>query len=180
MAAWRKGCPPNPQQVCLFTKHLEIDRRACPQIGIQIGSSSYSVRAVVDDHRAVDVLLNRIIADVYPDIAPMLRRDIAITDTAVQLAVLTGPIGPRDPCRFPGYRARKARKSPPRSTCYASHAIAWESPDDATRVLAFVVFERRRVIGVQLFGPLAVLYFPCLTITHTSPERDTFFELLRR
>jgi hypothetical protein len=32
---WRRECPPNPQQVCLFTKHLEIERGACPQIDMQ-------------------------------------------------------------------------------------------------------------------------------------------------
>src|SRR5262245_29384343 len=33
---WRRECPPNPQQVCLFTKHLEIERAACPQIDMQL------------------------------------------------------------------------------------------------------------------------------------------------
>jgi integrase len=32
---WRRECPPNPQQVCLFTKHLEIEREPCPQIDMQ-------------------------------------------------------------------------------------------------------------------------------------------------
>src|SRR5262245_46930154 len=33
---WRRECPPNPQQLCLFTKHLEIERAACPQIDMQL------------------------------------------------------------------------------------------------------------------------------------------------
>src|SRR5262245_55229762 len=33
---WRRECPPNAQQVCLFTKHLEIARGACPQIDMQL------------------------------------------------------------------------------------------------------------------------------------------------
>ena len=43
---WRRRSPPNPQQVCLFTKHLEIDRGACPQIGMQTGLRLRPPRAV--------------------------------------------------------------------------------------------------------------------------------------
>jgi hypothetical protein len=42
---WRRECPPNPQQVCLFTKHLEIERGACPQIDMQLVRDFVPARA---------------------------------------------------------------------------------------------------------------------------------------
>jgi len=42
---WRRECPPNPQQVCLYTKHLEIERGACPQIDMQFSSRFCAARA---------------------------------------------------------------------------------------------------------------------------------------